>query len=331
LVAGVFIVETYSRLDPGEILGAIDSAGLSTDGRLLALNSYENRVYQVGLEDGSFVVAKFYRPGRWPDAAILEEHQFTLELVAAELPVVAPLVIGGATLHHHGEFRFALYPRIGGRPPELDQPEHLRQLGRLMARLHNVGVLKRFEHRPTLDLDSYGGQPAKFLLDGNWLPAELAEACRSTVRDALRSIQDCFDRAGDVQTLRLQGDSHAGNILWNSAGPQLLDFDDACMGPAIQDLWMFLSGDRDYMSARLGELLEGYTAFREFDARELNLVEALRTLRMIHHSAWLAKRWDDPAFPRAFPWFNTLVYWQDQILTLREQLALMQEPPLDWK
>ncbi len=319
----------YARLSPDTVLDAVEACGLRCDGRLLALNSYENRVYQAGLDDGRHVIVKFYRPLRWSDEAILEEHRYTLALAAAELPVAAPLDCDGATLLTHAGYRYALYPRLSGRAPELDRPETLRQLGRLLARIHNIGALEPFCHRPRLDITEFGEESARFLLAHGWIPAELQQAYATLTGDLLTGIRACFARAGGSRTLRLQGDCHAGNVLWAPDGPWLVDFDDARQGPAIQDLWMLLSGEREYMRARLSELLEGYCAFRDFDARELHLVEALRSLRMLHYAAWLARRWDDPAFPRAFPWFNTTHFWQEHVLSLREQLALLQEPPLE--
>jgi Ser/Thr protein kinase RdoA (MazF antagonist) len=320
----------YARLGPDAVLDAVDAAGFVSDGRLHALNSYENRVYLVGLDDGSMQVAKFYRPQRWSDAAILEEHRFTLELAQAELPVAAPLLdVDGKSLRHHAGYRFALYPRVPGRAPELDRPESLKQIGRLLARIHNRGSLASFTARPRLSIEEFGEEPVRFLLEQAFIPPELREAYATLARDLLSGIRACFARAGEPRTLRLQGDCHPGNVLWGADGPWLVDFDDARQGPAIQDLWMFLSGDRDYMRARLGDLLEGYCAFREFDARELHLVEALRSLRMMHHAAWLARRWEDPAFPRAFPWFNSQRYWEEHLLSLREQFALLQEYPLE--
>lgn len=319
----------YAMLAPDVVLDAVESAGFRSDGRLLALNSYENRVYQVGLEDGRFAVAKFYRPDRWSDAQILEEHRFTRELADAELPVATPLAFDDRTLLEHAGYRFALYPRLPGRAPELDRPEHLKQFGRLVARIHRIGALRPFTTRPPLSIAEFGEEPMSFLLEEDWIPPGLRPAYGTLTRDLLAAIHACFARAGEVASLRLQGDCHPGNVLWHADGPWLVDFDDARQGPAIQDLWMFLSGDREYLRARLGDLLEGYCAFRDFDARELHLVEALRSLRMLHHAAWIARRWNDPAFPRAFPWFNSQQFWQDHILALREQLALMQEPPLE--
>jgi len=319
----------YAGLGPDRILDAVESLGLRSDGRLLALNSFENRVYQVGMDEGAPVVAKFYRPARWSDAAILEEHAFTLELSAEEIPVVAPLVLeGGRTLHEFEGYRFALYPRRGGRAPELGDRSVLEWMGRFIGRIHAVGARQPFRQRPALDLASFGTEPREFLLSRRFLPADLREAWTGVSAQALEGVRHCYERAGGVTSLRLHGDVHAGNVLWTDDGPHFVDFDDARSGPAVQDLWMLLSGSREDMARQLGDVLAGYEDFREFDRRELHLVEALRTLRLIHYSAWLARRWDDPAFPAAFPWFNTQRYWQDRILELREQIALMDEPPL---
>jgi Ser/Thr protein kinase RdoA (MazF antagonist) len=322
----------YSGLTPDVVLDALESAGLAGDGRLLALNSYENRVYQVGTEDAaggaSFVVAKFYRPARWSDAQILEEHAFVHELAERELPVVAPLVLRDATLHEFAGFRFAVYPRRGGRTPELEDPETLEWLGRFIGRIHAVGAVRPFAARPALDIESFGVEPRAWLLEHGFIPADLRAAWSTIADRALEGVRRCYVRAGPLATIRLHGDCHAGNILWTDNGPHFVDFDDARSGPAVQDLWMLLSGDRAEMTRQLGDLLAGYEDFREFDPRELALVEGLRTLRLLHYSAWLARRWDDPAFPAAFPWFNTQRYWQDRILELREQVAAMDEPPL---
>ena len=319
----------YAGLTPDCVLDALASLGLQGDGRLLALNSYENRVYQVWMDEGPPVVAKFYRPGRWTDAQILEEHAFVRELAEGELPVVAALALGGEqTLHEFGGFRFAVYPKRGGRAPELEDPKTLEWLGRFIGRIHAVGALRPFRERPALDVASFGVEPRDYLLAHGFIPADLADAWRSVVALALSGVERCLARAGEVRTLRLHGDCHAGNVLWTDDGPHFVDFDDSRMGPAVQDLWMLLSGDREAMEHQLADVLAGYEDFCGFDARELQLVEALRTLRLIHYSAWLARRWDDPAFPAAFPWFNTQRYWQDRILELREQVAAMDEPPL---
>lgn len=319
---------SYATLSPDLVLDALDTLGLYSDGRLLALNSYENRVYQIGMEDGPPVVAKFYRPHRWSDAQILEEHAFVDELAAREIPVVPASRIGGATLHHHGGFAFAVFPRHGGRAPELDDRDTLEWMGRFLGRIHAVGALEPYRMRPALNLDTFGVEPRDFLLANDFIPPELLSAWRSVVDQALDGVRGCYERAGEARLLRLHGDCHVGNVLWTPDGPHFVDFDDSRNGPAVQDLWMLLSGERADMVRQLSDLLAGYEDFCEFDPRELHLIEALRTLRLIHYSGWLARRWDDPAFPAAFPWFNTQRYWQDRILELREQVALMAEPPL---
>ncbi len=319
----------FSDLTPDLILNALDSIGLQCDSRLLALNSYENRVYQVGIENSSFIVTKFYRPERWSTPAILEEHSFVKELSDSEIPVVPALPDSeNKTLHLINGFRFSVYPRQGGRVPELDNREKLEWMGRLVARIHAVGALKPFKERPTLNIAGFGDEPRDYLLSRDFIPADLIEAYSTVSSHALSAVRRCFDRAGKVNTLRLHGDCYPGNILWTDDGPHFVDFDDSRMGPAIQDLWMLLSGGREEMTVQLKHLLTGYRTFYDFDTRELHLVEALRTLRLIHYSAWIARRWNDPAFPMAFPWFNTPRYWQDRIIELREQIALMDEEPL---
>lgn len=333
----------YAGLTPDLILNAIESTGFQCDGRLLALNSYENRVYQVGIEadaqhpagngaasatGGKPIVAKFYRPGRWSDEQIVEEHGFSAELADREIPAVPPLVLHGRTLHAFQGFRFAVYPRRGGRAPELGNPEVLEWMGRFIGRIHAVGARVRFAHRPALDIAAFGDEPRDWLLGHEVVAADLHGAFASVLDQALAGVDDCFGRAGAVRQLRIHGDCHPGNVLWTDAGPHFVDFDDARNGPAMQDLWMLLSGDRAAMTRQLSDVLAGYEDFFEFDRRELHLLEALRTLRLIHYSYWLARRWEDPAFPAAFPWFQTTKYWQDQILQLREQVAAMQEPPL---
>ena len=318
----------FSNLSPDLILDAIDSVGIATDGRLLALNSYENRVYQVGVEDASPIVAKFYRPHRWDDVAILEEHAFVQSLADAEIPAVTPSSIDGKTLFTYQDFRFSIFPKHGGRAPELDQEGVLEWIGRFIGRIHSVGALSDFKHRPTLNIETFGEEPSAYLLNEGMMPKELELVYRGVVAQALDGVRRCYDSAGDVAMLRLHGDCHMGNLLWTDAGPHFVDFDDSRMGPAIQDLWMMLSGDQDEMQKQFNEILVGYEDFYDFNPRELHLIEALRTLRLIHYSAWLARRWDDPAFKVAFTWFNTQRYWQDRILELREQIALMDEPPL---
>jgi len=318
----------FSTLSPERVLDALESLGFRSDGRLLALNSYENRVYQIGLENGAPLVAKFYRPERWTNDAILEEHAFVQELAEHEIPVVPPLVLQGTSLHYFGGFRFTVFPRHGGRAPELEDRHTLEWMGRFLARIHAVGALHPFHERPELNIASFGEQPRDYLLEHGFVPPDLEAAYRGTVDQALEGARYCFARAGETHMLRLHGDCHAGNVLWTDDGPHFVDFDDSRMGPAVQDLWMLLSGERVDMRKQLDSVLTGYENFFDFDERELHLVEALRTLRLIHYSAWLAQRWDDPAFRRAFPWFNTQRYWQDRILELREQIALMDEPPL---
>jgi Ser/Thr protein kinase RdoA (MazF antagonist) len=320
---------SFSHLTPDTVLNGLESIGLYGDGRLLALNSYENRVYQVGMEQGPPVVAKFYRPQRWSDAAILEEHAFVQELVEHEIPVVPAITIAGhGTLHRFQGYRFAVFPRHGGRAPELEDSATLEWMGRFIGRIHATGALRPFEARPELNIVSFGEVPRDYLLSHRFIPDELVETWRSVAAQALDGVRRCYERAGSVRSLRLHGDCHVGNVLWTDDGPHFVDFDDSRMGPAVQDLWMLLSGERADMVQQLSDVLAGYEDFFEFDSRELYLIEALRTLRLIHYSAWLAQRWDDPAFPAAFPWFNSQRYWQDRILELREQVALMDEPPL---
>jgi len=324
----------YSRLTPDVLLDALESVGLRCDGRLLALNSYENRVYQVGIEDEAPVVAKFYRPERWTDAQIQEEHDFAHELASAEIPVVEPLAFEGRTLLQAQGFRFAVFPRRGGRAPELEDRDTLEWLGRFIGRIHAVGGVKPFAHRPRLDIQTFGVEPRDDLLASGFIPEELRPAWIEVAQRALDGVRAAFARAGDVATLRVHGDCHIGNVLWTPStgnrpgGPHFVDLDDSRMAPAVQDLWMLISGERSMMSQQLRHLLRGYEDFAEFDDRELLLLEALRTLRLLHYSAWLARRWDDPAFPIAFPWFNTPRYWQDRVIELREQVAAMQEEPL---
>lgn len=321
----------FAALTPDTILAAVESLGIVTDGHLLALNSYENRVYRVGIEDEKPLVVKFYRPERWDDGAILEEHAFTHELSDAEVPVVPPLRLNAETLHRHDGFRFALFPLRGGRAPELDHADVRENIGRFMGRIHMAGQAKAFTVRPALDINTFGIVPRDWLMANEAVPADIAEAWLSVVNQALEGVADAYACAGSVSQLRLHGDCHLGNILYTDEGPHFVDFDDARMGPAIQDLWMLLSGSRDEMRVQLRDVLDGYEEFAAFNPRELHLVEALRTLRMVHYSYWLASRAADPAFPLAFPWFfgqDRQRYWQNHILQLREQVAAMQEPPL---
>ena len=318
----------YSTLTPDLVVAAIEAVGYASDGRVLALNSYENRVYQVGRDDSTPVVVKFYRPGRWSTPAILEEHGFALELAGAELPVVAPEVHAGRTLFELGGFRYAVYPRQGGRWPELGTKDERAWMGRFLARIHAIGRTRAFHHRPRLDWRAMGLETADYLLDQGWIPPHLEAAYESLAEDVLGLVERRFAEATPYRTLRLHGDCHPGNVLWTDAGPHFVDLDDCMTGPAVQDLWMLLSGRPEEMSAQLHDLLEGYAEFADLDRHEISLIEPLRTLRIMHYAGWLARRWDDPAFPRAFPWFEEPKYWEQHVLDLREQLAAMEEPPL---
>lgn len=319
----------FETLTPDFILDAIEAQGFLSDGRILALNSYENRVYQVGIEDEVPIIAKFYRPGRWSDAQILEEHQFCYELEEQELSVVTPLKNSqGESLLRYQDFRLALFPRRGGRAPDLDNPDHLYQLGNTLGRMHQVGAAKPFIERPALDLASFGYNSIE-LIARDFMPASLREAYLSLTRDLMQKIEEAFQRFDDIKSIRVHGDCHGGNLLWRDDLAHFVDFDDARMAPAMQDLWMLLSeNERHLRELQLAEVLAGYQEFADFDPRELHLVEPLRTLRMLHYSAWLARRWEDPAFPLSFPWFNTERYWGEHILQLREQLSALQEPVL---
>ena len=336
----------YADLDPTVVLDALDSVGLRGDGRLIQLNSYENRVFQVFLEDGRVVVAKFYRPGRWTDAQILEEHAFAAELGAAEIPVAVPWKLGDAadSVHRSGvsmlgptlaefaartaRYRFSVSERLAGRAPELDDPDTLEWIGRFVGRIHAVGARARFVHRQTLDLETFGIANRDWLLGTDLIPPDALTDWRAVTERALEAVRAAFAEGGTPRTLRLHGDCHLGNVLWASDGPHFVDLDDAVNGPATQDLWMLLSGERAAMTRQLAALLDGYESFMDYDRRELRLVEPLRTLRIIHHSAWIARRWNDPAFPIAFPWFESPKYWAEQTTRLREQVVAMAEPPL---
>ncbi len=338
----------FDALTPDVVLDALESVGLRGDGRLTALSSYENRVYQVQLEDGSSVVAKFYRPERWSDSQILEEHGFAAELMAAEIPVIGPLslqgqsTVGPQTLNQFGGFGFSVSPRRGGRAPELDDSEVLEWIGRFLARIHTVGAAHPFTHRPALNAQTFGFDSMRWLLDNDKVPLDVQSAWARTCQTAIDLVaaHACISGASgkndSIKLLRLHGDCHPGNILWTPSdapaaagpGPHFVDLDDARMGPAVQDFWMLLSGDRSQRTRQLGALVDGYEQFREFDRRELALIEPLRTLRLIHYSAWLARRWDDPTFPVNFPWFGSSDYWQGQLQMLEEQIEAMQEDPL---
>ena len=340
------IAHAYQALTPDVVMDALASVGLYGDGRQQALSSYENRVYQIHLEDGPVVVAKFYRPERWSESQILEEHAFSAELMEAEIPVIGPLVLEGETLHHFGGFAFSVSPNRGGRAPELDDPDVLEWIGRFLARIHTVGAARSFATRPALNLQSFGTESRDWLLDHDMVPLDVQSAWAKVAQEALDLIAayPCLapsdtplDSSADpVRMIRLHGDCHPGNILWtplesptaSAPGPHFVDLDDARSGAAVQDMWMLLSGDRQQCTRQLGALVDGYEQFREFDRRETALIEPLRTLRLIHYSAWLARRWGDPTFPINFPWFGSSDYWQGQVQMLEEQIEAMQEAPL---
>ncbi|MGM0594544.1 MAG: serine/threonine protein kinase [Pseudomonadota bacterium] len=318
----------YEALTPDTVLDAVESAGYLPTGSLLALNSYENRVYQIGEQNEGFLIGKFYRPGRWSEAQIREEHHFAAELSALEIPVVAPLADArGETLQRFGGFLFALFPRRGGRSPELEEPDTQYRLGQFLGRIHALGAVSPFEHRPALTPESFGAASLRYLLEQGVLPAEYRGQYGDLAEQLLSVVDERF-AATDYRPIRLHGDLHPGNILWTDSGAHLVDLDDCRMGPAVQDLWMLLSGDRAQMTRQLDEILAGYEEFHDFDRRQLALIEPLRTLRLLHYAAWLARRWEDPAFPMAFPWFNTVKYWEEQILTLREQRLRLEQPTL---
>ena len=322
------IQHPYDRLTPDRVLDAVESRGYLSDVRILALNSYENRVYQVGIEDSTPIIAKFYRPERWSREQILEEHQFSIELQQMELPVVAPLINDqGESLHEFEGFLFALFPRQGGYAPELDNLDNLLIMGRTLGRMHKLGAAKPFDHRPAINLQRYAIDSVEYLLEHDFIPQSLKEAYETLTRDLLHRL-DSIKKQSIFNHIRVHGDCHSGNILWRNNAPHFVDFDDTAMAPAIQDLWMLLCGDRQDQTLQMAEILEGYTEFMDFSPSELNLVEYYRTLRLLHYSGWLARRWDDPAFPMAFTWFNTERYWAEHILELREQLAALDERPL---
>jgi Ser/Thr protein kinase RdoA (MazF antagonist) len=320
-------VRPFEALSPDVVLDAAASVGVEGDGRLLALNSYENRVYQLGTDAGNMVL-KFYRAGRWSDAQIAEEHEFTAEMAAAELPVAAPINIDGRTLFTYQDYRFCVFPWMPGRTPELDAAESLAILGRAIARVHQIGCVRPFEARPWLSSQRLGWDAQKAVLASGLIPDELLRRYEEVSSELLDAVESVFESAGEVAAIRIHGDCHLGNLLWNERGPVFVDLDDCMMGPRVQDLWMLLSGPPHEQQKQWGEILEGYQQFANFDYREVLLVEALRSLRMLHHAAWVAQRWQDPAFPRAFPWFGERRNWENYILDLLEQSSNMREQPL---
>jgi Ser/Thr protein kinase RdoA (MazF antagonist) len=319
----------FQRLTPDVVMDALESQGYVCDRRVFALNSYENRVYQVGIDEAQPLIAKFYRPERWSEEQILEEHRFCFELTEQELPIVEPLRDrAGSSLLQYDGFHFVLYRRQGGHAPEFDNLDNLKILGRLLGRIHGVGAVTPFVHRPTLDRQSFGTTSVR-LIEERFIPDEYRASYIAVTDQLLEAIDAILAEVGSVRILRTHGDCHAGNILWRDNAPHFVDFDDARMAPAVQDLWMMFSGERPRQLAQLDSLLEGYREFNDFDPRELRLIEPLRTLRMLHYSAWLARRWQDPLFPHTFFWFNTTRYWGEHILELREQLAALREPALE--
>ncbi len=319
----------YAELSPETVLDALEVLDFRCDGRVLALNSYENRVYQIGIEDGEPVVAKFYRTGRWSDAAIVEEHVFAAELAAQEIPVVAPLAPHGRTLQFHRGFRYAVFPRRGGRWPELGLADEREWVGRFLGRIHAVGRSAPFRERGRLSVEELGRRARDFVLEGEWLPDYLEDKYADLTDELLEEVEAQALGWGGARLGRILGDCHRGNILWTDLGPHFVDLDDCLTGPAIQDLWMLLAGSRQEMRTQLTDLLKGYEQFLPFDRSELALIEPLRALRMIHYSAWLARRWYDPAFPKAFPWFAEPRYWEEHYRALEEQLAAVRAAPLE--
>jgi len=317
----------YETLTPDTVIDAVESIGYLSDARIFPLNSYENRVYQVGLEEAEPLIVKFYRPGRWSDEQINEEHRFVQSLFDLDIPSVPAINLDGQALFTYEGFRFSVYKRQGGHAPELDNLDSLLTLGRFIGRIHQAGKGKLFQFRHSLSVENYGTQSCQFLLEHNFLPASLLSSYETLCQQLLDKVKQVFDHCS-FETIRLHGDCHPGNVLWRDETPHFVDFDDCLNGPAIQDLWMLLSGDRQNQTLQLSEIIEGYNEFCDFHPMELQLIESLRTLRLMHYSAWLARRWDDPAFPHNFPWFNTEKYWGEHILELREQFSALDEAPL---
>ena len=320
-----YLYPPFENLGPETILAALESVGFEPNGSLLALNSYENRVYQAQTESLEFYVAKFYRPERWTYEAIEEEHNFSYELLDSDISVVAPIQIDGSTIFDFAGYHFAIFPRQGGHPPNLENKEDLEVLSRSIARIHAIGSKKPFKHREIFSMDRLGTRSREFILGSDFLPPELVEAYASTSHNLLSAIDPSLIES---QQIRIHGDCHMGNVLWRNDISHFVDFDDCLNGPPIQDLWMLLSGERQDQLNQVNTILDAYNEFYEFNPSTLNIIEPLRTLRMIHHAAWIGKRWEDPAFPLAFPFFNSAKYWSDHILTLKEQESKLVEEPL---
>jgi len=319
--------QPYEKLVPDLVIDAVESLGLISSKRIFTLNSYENRIYSVGIEDGSPCIAKFYRPNRWSTEAIREEHDFCFELQQQEINLVAPSLVNNSSIHEFNGFQFALFPMQGGYAPELELPDTMYRIGLNIGRLHACGATKQFKHRTSISIDRMAKQSRDFLLTNEFIPMSLESAYSSLSNDLISLMESIWDEA-DPSFLRIHGDCHMGNILWRDDLAHFVDFDDCLMGPAIQDIWLLLSGDRTQQTSLLSEFLEGYEQFANFELKELRLVEVLRTLRLMNYAAWLARRWQDPAFPMHFPWFNAERYWSEHILELREQLSLLHENPL---
>jgi len=318
----------FNGLSPDLIIDGLESAGFTVDSGLLALNSYENRVYQFHDDNLVKYVTKFYRPQRWQLAQIKEEHDFSFELEEQELPIVAPLRIDGKSLFEHAGYHFAVFPCRGGRIFEVDNLEQLEWMGRFVGRIHAVSSQDVFKHRPAITVDEMLVQARAIIVASNYVPRSLHQAFFTILDHAIELAAKQYQAVGQTSQIRLHGDCHAGNILWRDEGPHFVDLDDCKTGPAIQDLWMMLSGDRQQQLLQLDTLLSGYEEFFTFEHEQLLLIESLRTMRVVNYMAWLCKRWQDPAFPRNFPWFNTEKYWEQQILMLKEQMSALQQPPL---
>lgn len=319
----------FALLSPDMVIDAVESSGLVSDARVLALNSYENRVYQVGIEESEPIIVKFYRPQRWSTSQILEEHDFSLELADLEIPIIPPEKNAeGKTLLEFEGFRFAIFERKGGHPPEFDNLDNLLVMGRFLGRMHQVGSMRDFQTRNTLSIELFAEKSTSFLLEHDFLPVDLSMAYESLVKDLIDRMYSISKESMQAKLIRTHGDCHIGNVLWRDDMPHFVDLDDCMMAPAIQDIWMLLSGSREQRLQQLAEIVDGYNEFYHFNPGELAFIETYRTLRLMHYSAWLARRWDDPAFPKSFPWFNTENYWAGHILELREQLAALDEPPL---
>ena len=316
----------YSLLSPDFMLDAIESIGIHVDSGLLELNSYENRVFQFLDENRQRFVVKFYRPARWSDEQIQEEHDFSLQLKSADIDVVAPLQFDGCSLFIYQGYRFAIFPSAGGRPIEVDNLDALESVGRNLGRVHQLASQQSFLHRPTVSVVEFVQTPKQILQQNNFVPVHL-ETSFFDVYDLLSKEIALQYKPDDKQLIRLHGDLHAGNILWRDK-VTLLDFDDCRQGPAVQDVWMMLHGERHEQLLQLEVMLEGYEEFCSFDTKQLTLIEPLRAMRMMHYMGWIAKRWQDPAFSRHFAWFTDEQYWQQQVTVLQEQIDNMQKSPL---